>query len=108
MHVIVTTDGSQASLAGARQLKWIADSREITDVTVIAVVSPYAAAPFANELGSQRIPDWRSSTSSRRRASPLAAVAAVFEGWGRASTSRSAAAPRPRRSSARPKTSTPT
>ncbi|RII88490.1 universal stress protein, partial [Clavibacter michiganensis] len=51
MHVIVATDGSRASLTGARQFKWIADSREITDVTVLAVVSPYAAAPFANELG---------------------------------------------------------
>ena len=56
MHVIVATDGSQASLAGARQFKWIADSREITDVTVVAVVSPYAAAPFANELGSAAQP----------------------------------------------------
>ena len=51
MHCIVATDGSQASLIGARQFKWIADSREITDVTVVAVVSPYAAVPFANELG---------------------------------------------------------
>jgi hypothetical protein len=56
VHVIVATDGSQASLAGARQFKWIADSREITDVTIIAVVSPYAAVPFANELGPQRRP----------------------------------------------------
>ena len=54
MHCIVTTDGSRASLVGARQFKWIADSREITDVTVIAVVSPFAAVPFANELGQQR------------------------------------------------------
>ena len=54
MHCIVATDGSQASLVGARQFKWIADSREITDVTVVAVVSPYAAVPFANELGPHR------------------------------------------------------
>ena len=40
MHVIVATDGSRASLVGARQFKWIADSREITDITVVAVVSP--------------------------------------------------------------------
>lgn len=40
MHIIVATDGSRASLIGARQLKWIADSREVTDVTVVAVVSP--------------------------------------------------------------------
>jgi nucleotide-binding universal stress UspA family protein len=53
MHVIVATDGSRASLVGARQFKWIADSREITDVTIVAVVSPYAAVPFANELAAE-------------------------------------------------------
>ncbi len=54
MHCIVTTDGSRAALVGAKQFKWIADSREITDVTVIAVVSPFAAVPFANELGPRQ------------------------------------------------------
>jgi nucleotide-binding universal stress UspA family protein len=82
MHVIVATDGSRASLAAARQFKRIADSREITDVTIVAVVSPYAAVPFANELGPRR--DAESTTFSFGDEAEAAAdaVAAEFEGWG--------------------------
>jgi nucleotide-binding universal stress UspA family protein len=82
MHVIVATDGSHASLTGAHQLKWIADSREITDVTVVAVVSPYAAAPFANEIGSTRSPELAELNFVEEAGIAAAAVAAVFEGWG--------------------------
>jgi nucleotide-binding universal stress UspA family protein len=82
MHVIVATDGSQASLEGARQFKLIADSREIRDVTVLAVVSPYAAAPFANELGPQH-PHAQTELSYRKDAAvAVDVVAAVFDGWG--------------------------
>lgn len=82
MHVIVATDGSRASLVGARQFKWIADSREITDVTVVAVVSPYAAVPFANELGEQ--PRTAVTELSFAEDARLAVdlVAAEFDGWG--------------------------
>jgi nucleotide-binding universal stress UspA family protein len=81
MHCIVATDGSRASLVGAKQFKWIADSREITDVTVIAVVSPYAAVPFANELGPQTTElTGLSFQNEAQRAVDL--VAAVFDGWG--------------------------
>ena len=84
MHCIVTTDGSRASLVGARQFKWIADSREITDVTVIAVVSPFAAVPFANELGSQQQqPTELTALSFQAEAqSAVDLVAATFDGWG--------------------------
>ena len=84
MHCIVTTDGSRASLVGARQFKWIADSREITDVTVIAVVSPFAAVPFANELGSQQQqPTELTDLSFQAEAqSAVDLVAATFDGWG--------------------------
>ena len=82
MHVIVATDGSQASLLGARQFKWIADSREITDVTIVAVVSPYAAAPFANELGPQRSPGLTELSFTEEARIALATVAAEFDGWG--------------------------
>ena len=82
MHVIVATAGSQASLAGARQFKWIADSREITDVTVLAVVSPYAAAPFANELGSQLTPGLTELSFSDDARAAVDIVAAEFDGWG--------------------------
>jgi nucleotide-binding universal stress UspA family protein len=82
MHVIVATDGSQASLEGARQFQLIADSREIRDVTVLAVVSPYAAAPFANELGPQH-PHAQTELSYRKDAEiAVGVVAAVFDGWG--------------------------
>ncbi len=82
MHVIVATDGSQASLVGARQFKWIADSREITDVTVIAVVSPYAAAPFANEIGPVRTPAMTSLSFTEEARIAVDTVAAEFDGWG--------------------------
>jgi nucleotide-binding universal stress UspA family protein len=82
MHVIVATDGSQASLVGARQFKWIADSREITDVTIVAVISPYAAVPFANELGPQR-PQGQTELSFSDDASlAVDTVAAEFDDWG--------------------------
>jgi nucleotide-binding universal stress UspA family protein len=82
MHVIVATDGSQASLAGARQFKWIADSREITDVTIVAVVSPYAAAPFANELGPQRKRGMTELSFSEEARLAVDVVASEFDGWG--------------------------
>jgi nucleotide-binding universal stress UspA family protein len=82
MHVIVATDGSQASLVGARQFKWIADSREITDVTIVAVVSPYAAAPFANELGPQHTGGMTELSYREDAKSAVDIVAAEFEGWG--------------------------
>ncbi|PXA70713.1 universal stress protein [Cryobacterium arcticum] len=82
MHVIVATDGSRASLMGARQFKWIADSREITDVTVVAVVSPYAAVPFANELGPQRNPGLTELNFTEDAKVALDTVAAEFAGWG--------------------------
>jgi len=82
MHVIVATDGSQASLLGARQFKWIADSREVTDVTIVAVVSPYAAAPFANELGPQRNPRLTELSFTEEARVALSVVAAEFDDWG--------------------------
>lgn len=82
MHVIVATDGSLASLVGARQFKWIADSREITDVTVLAVVSPYAAAPFANEIGPARTPGLTQLSFGEEARIAVDTVAAEFDGWG--------------------------
>lgn len=82
MHVIVATDGSQASLVGARQFKWIADSREVTDVTIIAVVSPYAAVPFANELGPQSSPGMTELSFRDDARAAVDTVAAEFDGWG--------------------------
>jgi nucleotide-binding universal stress UspA family protein len=82
MHVIVATDGSRASLIGARQCKWIADSREITDVTVVAVVSPYAAVPFANELGPGGPTELTKLSFGEEARIAVDLVAAEFDGWG--------------------------
>ena len=82
MHVIVATDGSPASLAGAVQFQWIADSREITDVTVVAVVSPYAAVPFANELTERRNVEPTDFSFQDEAAAAVDEVAGVFDGWG--------------------------
>jgi len=83
MHVVVATDGSQASLAAARQFQYIADSREITDVTVVAVVSPLATVPFANELTETRGRGEATDISYRAEAeAAVGVVAAVFDGWG--------------------------
>jgi len=82
MHCIVATDGSRASLSGAKQFKWIADSREITDVTVVGVVSPYAAVPFANELGEQQHRDFTELSFAEEAQVAVDVVAAEFDGWG--------------------------
>lgn len=82
MHCIVATDGSRASLVGAKQFKWIADSREITDVTVIAVVSPFAAVPFANELGPQQSTELTELSYQNEAQVAVDLVAAEFDGWG--------------------------
>ena len=82
MHVIVATDGSLASLVGARQFKWIADSREVTDVTVLAVVSPYSAAPFANEIGPERTHGQTELSFGEEARVAVDTIAAEFDGWG--------------------------
>jgi nucleotide-binding universal stress UspA family protein len=82
MHVIVATDGSTASLAAAAQFQWIADSREITDVTVVAVVSPYAAVPFANELTGRRNVEPTDFSFQEEAAAAVEVVAGLFDGWG--------------------------
>lgn len=80
--MIVATDGSPASLVGARQFRWIADSREVTDVTVVAVVSPYAAVPFANELTASRNTEPTDLSFQQEAEAAADVVAAVFDGWG--------------------------
>ena len=81
MRVIVATDGSKQSLAAARQLKTFADPTKVTEVVVVAVVSPRAAVPFANELTRSR---GRSGDMSFREEAnnALDVVAAEFDGWG--------------------------
>ncbi|RUR02000.1 universal stress protein [Labedella endophytica] len=81
MRVIVATDGSKQSLAAARQLMAFADPQKVTEVVIVAVVSPRAAVPFANELTRSR--GSSGDLSFREEANnALAVVADVFDGWG--------------------------
>ena len=85
MRVIVATDGSQQSLAAARQLKSFADPGKLTDVYVVAVISPLAAVPFADELSGprSRSTDEVGGLSFREEAqSATGVVMAEFDGWG--------------------------
>ena len=49
MHVLVATDGSKQSLESAKYLRTVVDADSVTKVSVVAVVSPLAAVPFAAE-----------------------------------------------------------
>lgn len=83
VRIIVATDGSTQSLAAARQLMSFADATKISEVTIIAVISPRASVPFANELGPGSNPGSPGDLSFRDEAeAAVGAVAAEFTGWG--------------------------
>ena len=82
MHVIVATDGSRQSLVAAQQFMSFADVAKVDEVSVVAVISPLATVPFANELGGER-PDDPTRLSFREEASAATeVVAAALESWG--------------------------
>lgn len=82
MHILMATDGSRQSLVAARQFMAFADVSKVDEVSVVAVVSPLAAVPFANELGGgQR--DSPGGLSFRDEAQTATGVVmAEFEAWG--------------------------
>lgn len=84
MHVIVATDGSRQSLAAAKHLKSFADPTKITTISVVAVIRPYAAVAFADDLSPARAKsaDFESLHFRDAADSATKAVAAVFDGWG--------------------------
>ena len=83
MHVIVATDGSEQSLAAARHLKSFADPRQVTEISVIAVVRPLAAVAFADDLAERAGAALDGLASFRQAAQgALEVIAAEFEGWG--------------------------
>ena len=84
MHVVVATDGSHQSLTAARFLKGFADPTQIEELTVVAVLSPFAAVPFANELGSrdEQIDDPTSLSFRDEAQAAVDIVAAEFDQWG--------------------------
>lgn len=52
-HVLVATDGSEQSLKAARYLRDLLDPASVEKITVIAVVRPLAAVPFASDFGEE-------------------------------------------------------
>ncbi len=52
-HVLVATDGSEQSLKAARHLRSLLDPASLEKVSIIAVVRPLAAVPFASDFGEE-------------------------------------------------------
>ena len=83
MHVLLATDGSQQSLKAARFLGTLANPSTIEKITVIAVIRPLAAVPFAHDLeGEQPAGSTEAFALSFRREAQAAAerVAAALRG----------------------------
>jgi nucleotide-binding universal stress UspA family protein len=88
VHVIVATDGSRQSLVAARQFMSFADASRVDEVSVVAVISPLAAVPFANELGGPRV-EGPAQLSFREEAhAATGIVMAELQDWGAASVHR--------------------
>ena len=82
MHVIVATDGSRQSLVAARQFMALADVGKITEVSVVAVVSPLAAVPFANELGGDGADDATRLSFREEAHAATGVVMRELQAWG--------------------------
>ncbi len=82
MHVIAATDGSQQSLLAARQLMSFADVAKIDRVSVVAVISPLATVPFANELGGATAAGGPDLSFREEAQAAVAVVVAEFQAWG--------------------------
>lgn len=54
MHVLLATDGSQQSLKAARFLGTLVDPAAVERITVIAVIRPLAAVPFAQDMEGEQ------------------------------------------------------
>lgn len=83
MHVLLATDGSQQSLEAARFLSTLVNPSTIEKITVVAVIRPLAAVPFAHELeGEQPAGSTEAFALSFRREAQAAAelVAAALQG----------------------------
>ena len=52
-HVLIATDGSEQSLKAARYLRSLLDPASLERVSIIAVVRPLAAVPFASDFGEE-------------------------------------------------------
>ncbi len=67
MHILIATDGSKQSLKAAKFLGTLFNPATIEKVTVIAVIRPLAAVPFANDFSEDESSGETSMTLSFRR-----------------------------------------
>ena len=83
-HVLIATDGSGQSLKAARYTRSLLDPAGLHQVTVVAVVRPLAAVPFATDFGEaeRTDPDELAIGHSFRKAAQEAAdrIAKEFRG----------------------------
>jgi nucleotide-binding universal stress UspA family protein len=78
-HVLVATDGSGQSLKAARYARTLVGP-SLERVSVVAVIRPLAAVPFANDFGEEdRVAREQDPTGLAFRAAAEAAVARVAE-----------------------------
>ena len=82
MHVIVATDGSRQSLVAARQFMAFADVTKVQEVSVVAVISPLASVPFANELGGEGADDPTRLSFREEAHAATGVVMAALRDWG--------------------------
>ncbi len=52
-HVLIATDGSEQSLKAARYLRSLLDPASLERISVLAVIRPLAAVPFASDFGEE-------------------------------------------------------
>ncbi|MCL8251632.1 universal stress protein [Aeromicrobium fastidiosum] len=81
MHVVIATDGSKQSLDAARYLRSFSDPESVASVSVLAVISPLAAVPFATESdsGQKDIEELSFRTAAQ---AATAQVAELLADWG--------------------------
>jgi nucleotide-binding universal stress UspA family protein len=82
VHVIVATDGSRQSLVAARQFMAFADVGKVDEVSVVAVISPLAAVPFANELGGAPADDPTRLSFREEAHAATGVVMGELQDWG--------------------------
>ncbi len=79
MHVLVATDGSRQARDAARFLRKTTDPKSVDKISVVAVVSPMAAVPFATDKADSSI-DPLSFREAAEKA--VVALAEEFADWG--------------------------
>ena len=55
MRVVITTDGSKQSMTAARVFKSFTDPEKIEEVVVLAVIRPFSAVAFADEVSGRQV-----------------------------------------------------